>query len=178
MQEPARAAFPDGIDDSHDDPPGWLRRSSSSLALLLLGAVIATGLSGVLGGVDSAPVSAAEADAILTVETRDVLRNGEFFETRIKVEARRPVADAVLSVSSALWRDMTVNSMIPAPSEETFERGSYTFSFGPLEPGATLEIKLDGQINPPLFGGTRGTVALSDGDRLLARIPLAIRVLP
>lgn len=39
-------------------------------------------------------------------------------------------------------------------------------------------MKVDGQINPPLTLGTRGEVVLLDGARVLARVPVTMRVLP
>lgn len=68
--------------------------------------------------------------------------------------------------------------MVPAPSEESFKDGAFRFDYGPLKPGESIDIKIDGQINPPLFAGTRGTVAVLDGERQLATIPLHITVLP
>lgn len=174
----ASAPFPDGIEDCHADPPGRFRMASSLLTLLILGGIVAAGLSGALGGAPNTPVAVANADASLVIDTPLTIRNGEFFETRIRVEARRPIADAVLAIAPSLWRDMTVNTMIPAAAEEKFERGSYAFSYGPLDAGATLLIKIDGQINPPLFAGTSGTIELRDGERPLAAVPLSIRVLP
>jgi hypothetical protein len=73
---------------------------------------------------------------------------------------------------------MTINTMTPAPGEEQFKDGAFRFDYGPLKAGETLDIKIDGQINPPLFAGTRGQIALFDGERELAATPLHITVLP
>lgn len=77
-----------------------------------------------------------------------------------------------------LWRDMTINTMIPAPADEVLKSRSYRIVYGPLAAGDTLQVKIDGLINPPLFAGTRGTIALYDGDDMSGRLPLRIRVLP
>src|SRR3546814_4548345 len=79
--------------------------------------------------------------------------------------AEAPLDDAVIAVTPALWHDMTVNTMIPAPAEESFKDGYFHFSYGPLDAGERLHVKIDGQINPPLFAGTRGEIAVFDGDR-------------
>ena len=68
--------------------------------------------------------------------------------------------------------------MIPAPVEEKPRQGAFRFSYGAMKPGDRLDIKVDGQINPPLFAGTDGTIELHDGERPLAAIPVAIRILP
>src|SRR3546814_1697109 len=67
---------------------------------------------------------------------------------------------------------MTVNTMIPAPAEESFEDGYFRFSYGPLDAGERLHVRIDGQINPPLFAGTRGEIAVFDGDRRVGSMPL------
>jgi hypothetical protein len=73
---------------------------------------------------------------------------------------------------------MTINTMIPAPSEEKAGKGAFRFHYGALKPGDTLDIKVDGQINPPLFAGNSGSVELHDGDTPVARVPVEITVLP
>ena len=121
---------------------------------------------------------AAGPAATLTAAIPDRLRNGEFFEMRLRVAATRPIADATIAVPPGLWRDMTINSMVPAASEEAFKDGAYRFRYGALKAGETLEIKIDGQINPPLTVGTKGEVALYDGTTRIATLPVRIRVLP
>ena len=171
-------AFPDGITAEHDDRPRGMRRHASPGSIVLLGGLIVAAFSGVLGGHPNPIVEIAAPEARMLLDTPQIIRNGEFFETRITVEARRPIGDVVIALSSEYWRDMTINSMIPAAADETFEDRMYRFSFGPLAAGKTLKFKIDGQINPPLFAGTRGTLALLDGDRVIAEHPLSLRVLP
>lgn len=50
-------------------------------------------------------------DVSLQVTTPPVLRNGEFFETRIRVTAGRWLGNAVVAVSPGLWRDVTVDTL-------------------------------------------------------------------
>lgn len=168
---------PDGLSDDHSAPRG-IERFANPLIFLLLALIVAIGLSGALGGIDSKPLVLESPDARLVVDTRRILRNGEFFETRITASAPRPIGDLTIGLSSALWRDMTINTMIPAPTEEVQEEGLIKLSFGPLEAGKALEIKIDGQINPAIIGGSAGFIALFDGDRELARAPLEVRVWP
>lgn len=172
----AQLTYPDGIDPAHAEP-----RSGGGLrwiAVLLLAAIMLAALLGAFGGGKARPVIATGEAALIEVRTPRVIRNGMFFETQIRVTARAPVAKAVIAVDTTLWRDMTINTMVPAPSEESFKDGAFRFDYGPLKPGESLDIKIDGQINPSLFAGTRGTVAVLDGERQLATIPLHITVLP
>ena len=169
------AIYPDGITpadaDGHGARLNWI-------SLAVLGLVMAAALLGLFGGGKARGVIAEAPAARLEVHTPRVLRNGIFFETRIQVTARAPIADAVIVVPASLWRDMTINTMIPAPSEEKAEKGAFRFSYGQMKPGDVLDIKIDGQINPPLFAGNSGSVALHDGDRPLTGVPIEITVLP
>ena len=116
--------------------------------------------------------------ATLAVTTPDRLRNGMLFETRISAQAKRPIEDAVIAIPSAMWRDMTVNTMVPAPAEEEFVAGEFRFHFGPLEPGETLTLKVDGQVNPPRYSSSSGRLRLLDGEAELAVLPLSLKVIP
>ncbi|URW75604.1 hypothetical protein M9980_13950 [Sphingomonas donggukensis] len=170
--------YPDGLGDSHAARAGWLGRHANLLSLVVLGTLMALALSGVLAGGRSAPRVAETAAATVAVTTPTTLRNGEFFEMRIRVAAKAPIAKLGLALPPGLWRDMTVNTVIPAASEESFKDGAFRFDYGALGAGEVLEVKVDGQINPPLTVGTQGDVTLYDGDRAIAAVPLSIRVLP
>src|SRR3546814_8589152 len=73
--------------------------------------------------------------------------NGEFFETDLTLTAEAPLDDAVIAVTPALWHDMTVNTMIPAPAEESFKDGYFHFSYGPLDAGERLHVKKIGRAS-------------------------------
>ena len=169
------SGFPDGIAQADADGRG---ARLNWISLAVLGAVMLAALLGALGGGKARSIAADAPAARLEVHTPRVLRNGMFFETRIHVAAKAPIADAVIVIPASLWRDMTVNTMIPAPSEEKAEKGNFRFSYRAMKPGDTLDIKIDGQINPPLFAGNSGSIALHDGERTIAAIPVEITVLP
>jgi len=114
----------------------------------------------------------------MSVRTPETLRNGMAFETIVEVTPQRPIGDLVIAVSDGLWREMTINTMIPAAGDESHRSGFHRFSFGETKPGETLRFKIDGQINPPLFAGTSGEVVALDGERRLASVPVMIKVLP
>ncbi|MGV3456634.1 hypothetical protein [Sphingomonas sp.] len=179
MNHPSAPSYPDGIVPAHADPAtGTDRGRRRWLALILLSALMIAALLGVFGGGKARPLTTTTHAATLEVRTPRVVRNGVFFETLVRVTARAPIEKAVIAVDATLWRDMTINTMIPAPSEESVKDGGFRFDYGPLKPGETLDIKIDGQINPPLFAGTEGKIAVLDGERPLAAIPLHITVLP
>lgn len=168
---------PEGLEPKPSRPRIWDRHASPISILILGGILLASGL-GLTGGHPSPPKTADFGDARLVVKTPTTIRNGELFETDLTLTAQAPMENAVIAVSPALWHDMTVNTMIPAPAEESFEDGLFHFSYGPLGAGDSVHVKIDGQINPPLFAGTRGEIAVFDGSRRIGAMPLRIKVLP
>jgi len=171
-------AFPDGITEQHLRTGTPLAEYTRWFMLFVLGAILLAALLGVFGGHKKPTVTAEGTAATLRVDAPAVLRNGEFFEMRVLIEPKAAVARPVIAVAQPYWRDITVNTMIPAPASESYEDGYFVLEFDPIEPGKAIEFKVDGQINPSLFGGTEGVVEARDGDRVLARVPLELRVLP
>lgn len=169
--------LPDGICEANIRSRGWHRHANPA-ALILLTLLLGAALLGLFGGHPN-PVQVIETpEARVTLNFPRTLRNGEFFEMRANVVAKRPIGDAVLAISTDYWRDLTVNTMIPAATEEKSSAGEYRFSWGPLEAGETLTVKIDGQVNPPLFRGTAGHVAIMDGERTLGRAAMQLKVWP
>ena len=160
----------------HLRPAG--RLPAGGLALLLLGALIAAALTGLLGGTPSEKYYSDMQAAGLVVELPTTLRSGVFFEANISVTAHARLADATVAMPASLWRSITINTQMPQPLEEEYKNGYFQLHFGPLDPGESIEIKLDAQINPDLFAGNHGEVVLFDGTRAVARVPVRLRVLP
>jgi hypothetical protein len=154
--------------------PGRARR----LPLVLLLALLGAGLTGLLGGQANSRRQVQVEAVSLIVRSPAVIRSGMVFETVIEVRPTQPVADLAIGVSAPLWREMTINTMMPAAREEGHKDGYYLFGFGPVQANETFRVKIDGQINPPLFAGSNGEIATFDADRKLAGIPTTIMVLP
>ena len=172
----ARTIFPDGI-----DAKALQSRGSNRVVLLrflIFVIVLSLAMFGFFGGGSVRSRSVETPAARLSLEAAERIRNGNYFEARIGVEARAPIAEPVIAVPVALWRDSTINSLVPAPEKEAFRDGEYRFRFAPLEAGETLEFKIDGQINPALYGRLAGNYRLLDGDRELARIESKLTVIP
>lgn len=178
MAESTTAPFPDGIDASHAAPLGRLRAHASPLAFVILGSLVAAAMTGILGGRPAAVTVVTAPAASLEVKLASPLRSGLFFETRLRVTARRAIGKPVIGIDASLWRDLTINSQIPAPADERFADGQYRFSYPALKAGETLEIKIDGQTNPPLVGAVAGAITLLDDERRLAETYVAVPVLP
>ena len=168
--------FPQGVSEHHATRAGL--RHASWWRLGILAAILGAALLGLLGGAPAPTLRSASAGASLAVTTPDRLRNGMFFETRMSAVAKRPIRDAVIAVPAAMWRDVTINTMMPAPAEEEFVDGEFRLHFGPLGAGETLGIKIDGQMNPPRFGSSSGRIRLLDGEAEVVALPVKLRVIP
>lgn len=168
---------PDGIGDEHARPTAGWRRHASPLSLAVFGAVIALSLFGVLGHERD---WRAEANGVsLEVHAPETIRNGEFFETRISVASEdRRIDELVIGIDQALWEDITVNTMIPAATDEESVGGAFRFTFAELEPGTEFLLKFDLQVNPDIVGGNEGRVTVYDGDELLVETMVSMAVLP
>lgn len=170
-------AAPEGIEERHHRPAGALRRPKLA-SLIVTGAILLAAMVGLTGGTPNPSHIADTPAARLEVITPSILRNGLFYETRVHIVPHRAFDDLVLGVEPSLWRDMTVNSAIPAAEKESFGDGLFRLSFGPAKAGEPIELKFDGQINPPLFGGNAGRMVLLDGERPVAVLQLTTRVMP
>jgi hypothetical protein len=167
---------PDGIGDEHAQPiEGW-RRHASPLALVVFGTVIVLAVAGLLGR--EADWRAEGNGVRLAVHTSEIIRNGEFFEMRIRVEADAPIGELVIGVGEGLWEDMTVNTMIPAATDEASADGEIRFTFADLEADTPFLFKVDLQVNPDIVGGNQGAVTVYDGADPVATTDVSIMVLP
>jgi len=83
-----------------------------------------------------------------------------------------------LVLADGWFEGMQVNSIEPAAESESSRDGKLVLSYGALEPGDLLRIWLQFEVNPTNVGKRSYTVELDDEERLLARIPRTIRVLP
>jgi len=176
MSTRSAPAYPDGIASEHlEEIAGW-RRHASPLSLVVFGAVVAAALSGFLG--HERDWEASSNGTSLSIHMPEVIRNGEFLEMRITVEAGQEIGALAVGIDQALWEDMTVNTMIPAASEETSEDGEFRFTFGELSSGTSFLLKIDAQINPDIVGGNAGTITVYDGDEPLVTATIEMAVLP
>jgi len=171
-------AFPDGISEDHLDEPPRHTIHATWLGLLGLGAILAAALSGIFGGHSNDTLNQTANGVALSVSAPRTLRSGEFFEMRIALETSRRIAQPTLAISPGSLRGLTINTIMPAPAGEAFGKDAFLLEFDPLAPDDRLEVKIDGQSNPTLLGGTAGRLELRDGEAVLASVPLTIRVLP
>lgn len=154
---------------------GW-RRHASAIGLAVLALAMAFALTG-LAGVEERLADESDV-ATVTWDSPARIRNGEFFEMRLSVDAHEAIDELVVGVEAALWEDFTINTFFPAATEELSEDGELLFSFGPLEAGTSFLMKVDAQINPDMLWRNEGTVTVYDGEQPIAEVPVVIEVLP
>ena len=167
---------PDGIQDKHSEPHRGLRKHASPATLLILGTFLPAAAFGAFG--KSTSFRASSGSASLWVEAPSRIRNGQLVEMRIHVRSEQPIDTLVVRVAADLWKDMTVNTLLPSANDEEMKEGAFEFTFGPLDAGADWLMKVSLQINPNLDGLNRGQVSVLDRDRELVATEVRIRVLP
>jgi hypothetical protein len=170
-------SFPDGLANGHA-AERQRHRFANPASILVLGALLLAALTGLLGGSRPERTVATAPAAELALTAPRTLRSGVFFEMIVEATARRDMADAVIAIDAAAWHDLTINTQVPAAESEEAKDGRFRFHFGALKAGERLTMKVDGQVNPSLMFGTRGQVALLDGEVPLATLPLRLTVLP
>jgi hypothetical protein len=176
MSDESDPHVPDGIRDEHARPVAGWRRHASPLSLVVFGAVVALSMAGILGHERD---WRAEANGVLLdVHAPETIRNGEFGEMRVTVESEEPIGELVIGIEHGLWEDITVNTMIPAATEELSADGEVRFVFAELEPGTPFLFKVDFQINPDIVGGNEGLVTVYDGEGALVEARVSMTVLP
>jgi len=171
------AKWPEGISGEHLSP-GKVARLRPVVPLLALGSIMVLALSEVLGGAPDTTRATVSGSARLAVTAPATLRNGEIFEISTVATARRPIDGATLAYSASLFRHLTINTMTPEPEKQRYKDGMVMLEFGQMDAGETLHFRMSGQSNPTLRGGNEGTVDLRDGAVSLARLPIAVRILP
>ena len=69
---------------------------------------------------------------------------------------------------------MSVNSIVPEPTESVSKHGSWSSSsYGKLEPGESLTSWIYFQVNPTNVGKRREDVELDDGETPLGEVSTA-----
>jgi hypothetical protein len=168
--------YPDGITDDNVQPVAAWRRHASPVGLVVFGLIVLLAFSGLLGR--ERTWAADSGGARLEVHTSEIVRNGEFLEMRIRALAEGDIGELVIGIEDALWEDVTVNTMIPAASEEANENGETRFTFAELPAGTAFLFKVDMQINPDIVAGNAGHVTLYDGESELVTTSISMTVLP
>ncbi len=168
---------PDGIELSHWEERRGIHGRANPTPLILLSLIVIASLSGILGPMPHR-VTSPNNTSVLEIEGPRFIRTGEIFEMRIHIIPKTELKNTVLGVSADLWKDMTINTMSPAPQEESYENGDFRFLFGNLSSNEEFLVKVDLQINPSLRGQNHGAIRLLSNGTEINRVDYSIMVWP
>jgi hypothetical protein len=154
---------------------GEPRARRTVIALLAL--VVLAALLGAAGQGDDVGHAQAPA-AALTVRAPERVRGGLFFQGRIDVVARERIGRPRIVLADGWTEELQLNTLEPAPAAESSSRGRLELEYDPLHTGDHLTIWMQFEVNPTGAGRRDRSVALLDDDRLVARVPAEITVLP
>jgi hypothetical protein len=172
-------AKPDGIVLGRDrdlegrDNEIWVRRIL--FALLPLVAVLA--LLNVFGQRPQQHVVSSPG-ASLEVNAPARMRSGLFGQARITVRAQRTIPNAVLVLDPGWFESVSMNTIEPAPKDESSVDGKPSFALGKLAAGDTYTLFMEYQVNPTNVGRRSQDVALYDGGRKLLEVNRTFTVFP
>ncbi|MEA2199475.1 MAG: hypothetical protein QOI89_71 [Solirubrobacteraceae bacterium] len=106
------------------------------------------------------------------------LRSGLIFQVRTQVLARRDIGQLQIAFDKGWWESMSVNSVVPEPSEESSENGRVVLSYGKLPAGQTLVSWIYFMVNPTNVGKRTENVDVLDGSNVLVHIHRALTIFP
>jgi hypothetical protein len=151
----------------------WVRRALATL----LAVIPVVALFNVFGQ-RASDSHAQSPEATLTVHAPENVRGGLLFEARFTITAREDIKKAVLELSPQWANGLTINTLEPAPSEESSENGWLSLELGPIPAGDRFELHLQYQVNPTSHGGRDLGVRLLDDTTLLTTANRHLQVWP
>jgi hypothetical protein len=172
------ADFPEHLESArHRDPSG---RVELVVRRVLMGLLVGLALAALLGAFGQSPQqSSAAADrATLEVSAPGRLRGGLFYQGRFTIRVQDAIENATLVLARGWMENTHINTIEPAPSEETSRDGELALSFGPLAAGDEFVLYMQFQVNPTNVGRRSADVALYDGEELLASVDRTITIFP
>ena len=175
------AEAPDYIDlDRHRDWEGRsYQRWVPNILLGLVSIIPLLALFNVFGQSPSVQ-KVANPNGVATMELSapETVRSGLIFQARFDINAKRDIKDAVLVLDSGWLESLTLNTVEPAPAEETSRNGGIAFDLGEIPAGKLWRQYLQFQANPVNSGSQSQGATLYDGDVPLLRINRELKVWP
>ncbi len=170
--------IPDGIAlERHRDLGGvrgpWARR----VLLCCVAVLPILALLNVFGQHPSTS-SAAGPVASLSVTAPTRLRSGLIFQVKVRVVAHREIKQPEIVFDEGWWESISVNSIVPEPSESSSKDGRVVLTYGKLEPGQSLVSWIYFQVNPTNVGKRREDVGLDDGETPLVSMHRSMTIFP
>jgi hypothetical protein len=179
-EETAGVAAAGGLSrEYHQDLEGrsfepWVRRAALLILLLFVGA----GLLSLFGQTPETIRSTADR-AALSLTAPGTVRGGLLYQTQITVTAGPDgLHKPELALSSGFIDGITLNTLEPSPVEEDSSNGNLILTFAALEPGETLTVWLDGQVNPTTVGSRTQHLELREDGDPVTGLSSPVKVLP
>jgi hypothetical protein len=147
------------------------------LGLGVLGLIVLLALFDAFGQESTTTVASGPAGT-LSVESPPRLRGGLYFQTRIEVEARRPLAHPKLVLSPGWLEATTLNTVAPSPESESSSAEGLALNYSPLSAGETMTVWLNWQVNPTNVGSHDEDLELRDGAAPVAAVHRTLTVFP
>jgi hypothetical protein len=147
------------------------------IGYVILGVLALLGLLNVFGqrpSTDTADASAAR----LELYAPSHLRGGLLFMARFRITAKQDLKNATLVLDPGWAESMTINTIEPAPTDETSDNGRLGLTLGPIKAGDSFLLFMQFQVNPTNVGRRPQDVELRDGDTHIATIHRTVTVFP
>ena len=162
----------------HRDMRGRGRRAHGRLvARLALCVLPVLALFNVFGQRASTTMAAGDGGA-LEVQVPEALRGGLFWQSSITIRAEADLPSPRIVFSSDWLQGMTLNTIEPAPEDETSDGAGLAFGFSDMKAGDAVKLVMHWQVNPTSTGRRDLDVTLKDGDRTIAVVRRDVRVWP
>jgi hypothetical protein len=116
--------------------------------------------------------------ASLSVTAPTRLRSGLIFQVKVKVVAHQAIKQPEIVFAEGWWESMSVNSIVPEPSESSSRDGRVVLTYGKLEPGQSLVSRIYFQVNPTNVGKRDEDVELNDGETPLVGVHRSLTIFP
>jgi hypothetical protein len=147
------------------------------IGYVILGVLALLGLLNVFGqrpSTDTADASVAR----LELYAPSHLRGGLLFMARFRITAKQDLKKATLVLDPGWAESMTINTIEPAPTDETSDNGRLALTLGPIKAGDSFLLFMQFQVNPTNVGRRPQDVELRDGDTHIATIHRTVTVFP
>jgi hypothetical protein len=131
-----------------------------------------------LFGQSSESSTAATPAARVSVSAPSRVRGGLLYQARIRITARKSLAQAELVLDRGWLDGLTINTMEPSPVSETSRDGKLGLDLGPIARGGSYVLFVDFQVNPTTVGHQNQDVTLYNGNRALATIHRTLTIFP
>jgi hypothetical protein len=151
----------------------WVRRA----CLVVVAVIPVLALFNVFGQAPSR-ASADSPPAALIVSAPSHVRGGLLFQARFTIIAHQEIKNATLNLSRGWAEEMTINTLEPAPSQETSDNGRLSFQLGDIPAGQTFAFYMQFQVNPVAVGSRSQVAELLDGSAHLVSLTRHVTVFP